>query len=114
MTADEGGGFLIEFPNWWGGAVTEGVDIAETLANARDCLEEMIAFCTRRREPTREPSRAGNRLVVEPKAGLALKAALWLASRDQGISAGELARRLGDLSEAQAERLLNPRPKART
>ena len=114
MTADEGGGFLVEFPDWWGGAVTEGADMAEALANARDCREEMIAFCIRRREPIPEPSRAGNRLVVEPEAGLALKAALWLALRDQGISAGELARWLDDFSEAQTERLLNPRLKART
>ena len=94
--------------------MTDGPDMAEALANARDCLEEMIPFCIRRREAIPEPSRAGKRLVVEPEAGLALKAALWLALQDQGISASDLARRLGDLSEAQAERLLNPRLKART
>jgi antitoxin HicB len=113
MTADEGGGFLVEFPDWWGGAVTDGADMAEARANARDCLEEMIAYCIRRREPIPKPSRAGNRLVVEPEAGLALKAALWLTLRDQGITVGELARRMGGLTEAEAERLLNPRLKAR-
>jgi antitoxin HicB len=113
MTADEGGGFLVQFLDWQGGAVTQGRDMAEALANARDCLEEMIASCIRRRDAIPEPSRAGNRLVVEPEAGLALKAALWLALWDQGITVGELARRMGGLTEVQAERLLNPRLKAR-
>lgn len=111
MAPDEGGGFLVEFPDW-GGAVTDGRDMAEALVNARDCLEEMIAYRLRRREPIPEPSPAGNRRLVEPEAGLALKAALWLALQGQGVTLDELARRLGDLSEAQADRLLNPRLKA--
>lgn len=112
MSAEEGGGFLVEFPDW-GSAVTDGADTAEALANARDCLEEMIADRIRRREPIPEPSPPGNRPVVEPEAGLALKAALWLALREQKATLGELAQKMGDLTEEQAHRLLNPRLRAR-
>lgn len=111
MTPDEGGGFLVEFPDW-GGAVTDGRDMDEAIFNAHDCLEEMIAYCLRRKLPIPEPSPAGNRRLIEPEAGLALKAALWLALQEQGIALSELARRLGDISEMQVERLLNPRLKA--
>lgn len=112
MTADEGGGFLIEFPDW-DRAVTDGRDLTEAMLNARDCLEEMIAYRIRAREVIPAPSPAGNRPLVEPEAGLALKAALWLALLERGLSPGELARRLGDLSEEQVDRLLNPRLKTR-
>jgi antitoxin HicB len=112
MSAEDGGGLLVEFPDW-GPAYTDGVDMAEALANARDCLEEMIAYHIRKREPIPLPSPAGNRRMVEPEAGLALKAALWLAMQEQGVTAADLAKRLDGQSEEQVERLLNPRLKAR-
>ena len=112
MTPEEGGGFLVEFPDW-DSAVTDGAHVAEALANARDCLEEMIADRIRRRELIPEPSPAGNRPMVEPEAGLALQAALWLALKEQNTTLGELAQRLGDLTEEQVHQLLNPRRRAR-
>lgn len=112
MTEEDGGIWLVTFPDW-NNAVTDGEDIPEAMANARDCLEEMIAYSIRRHLPIPAPSPPGNRPLVEPEAGLALKAALWRAMHEQGVTAADLARRLGDLSEAQVERLLNPRLMAR-
>lgn len=110
MTEEEGGGFLVEFPDW-NGAVTDGVDVAEALENARDCLDEMIAYHIRRRLPFPAPSTAGNRRLVTPEAGIALKAALWLGLCEHGMDAEALAERLGDVSGRDVERLLNPRLK---
>jgi antitoxin HicB len=112
MTEEDGGIWLVTFPDW-NNAVTDGDDIPEALANARDCLEEMIAYHIRKREPISAPSPAGNRRMVEPEAGLALKAALWLGMQEQGVTAAGLASRLENVSEEQVERLLNPRLKAR-
>jgi antitoxin HicB len=112
MTEEDGGAWLVTFPDW-NNAVTDGEDIPEAMANARDCLEEMIAYTIRRRLPIPLPGPPGNRPVVEPEAGLALKAALWLAMRSRDVTPADLAQRLGDLSAEQVERLLNPRMKAR-
>jgi predicted RNase H-like HicB family nuclease len=49
MTAEDGGGLLVRFPDWWGGTVTDGADLSEALANARDCLGEMIAHIINKR-----------------------------------------------------------------
>jgi antitoxin HicB len=111
LSPDDGGGLLVEFPDW-NSAVTDGGDMAEALENARDCLEELIADRINRRELFPQPSTAGNRVLVGPEAGLALKAALWLGMLEHGVTTAELARRLGDTSDQQVQRLLNPRLKA--
>ena len=113
MTVEEGGGFLVEFPDW-NGAVTEGDDMAAALENARDCVEELIADRIRRGEPIPRPSPAGNRVLIGPEAGIALKAALWVGLREQGLGTFELAAMLGDMSDTEVRRLLDPRLKART
>lgn len=110
MTEEEGGGYLVEFPDW-NGAVTDGADVAEALENARDCLDEMIAYHIRRRLPFPVPSAPGNRRLVTPEAGIALKAALWLGLCEHGMDADGLAARLGDVSARDIDRLLNPRLK---
>ena len=110
MTEEEGGGFLVEFPDW-NGAVTDGADVAEAMENARDCLDEMIAYHIRQRLPFPAPSAAGNRSLVTPEAGIALKAALWLGLCEHGMDPEALAERLGDVSGRDVERLLNPRLK---
>jgi antitoxin HicB len=113
MTAEEGCGYLVEFPDW-DGAVTDGEDMAEALENARDCLDELLADRVRRRAPIPRPSPGGNRRLVGPEAGMALKAALWIGLHENGVGATELADMLGDMTEDEVQRLLNPRLRART
>jgi antitoxin HicB len=112
MSPEEGGIVLVEFPDW-NHAVTDGGDMVEALENARDCLEELIADRINRRESIPEPSPAGNRAVVGPEPGLALKAALWLGLRERGDTTADLANRLGDVSDQQVRRLLDPRLRTR-
>ena len=111
LTSQDGGGLLIRFPDWR--AVTDGDDPAEAMANAVDCLEEMIAHRINRREDIPRPSPARGRRTVGPGSQIAAKAALWLALREQGVSLNELARRLGHESTLQVRRLLNPRHASR-
>lgn len=110
LSPADGGGFIVEFPDW-GSVVTDGGDMREALENARDCLEELIADRINRREPIPRPSPAGNRMVMGPEAGLALKAALWLGLQERGLDTTALAHMLGDTSEQQLRRLLDPRLK---
>lgn len=112
LSAEDGGGLLVRFPDW-DDAVTHGDDLAEALANAEDCLEELIAHRINRRHEFPEMSPADGRHLVGPGPDIALKAALWLAMREQGVTSADLARRVGELTEQQVERLLNPRLKAR-
>jgi antitoxin HicB len=108
---DDGGGWLVTFPDWRN-AVTDGGTLQEALVNASDCLGTMINYCLRKGEQIPTPSAPGNRRLIEPQAGLALKAALWLGMREQSVTTSELAGRLGDVSDDQVRRLLNPRLKA--
>lgn len=113
MTPEEGGGLLIEFPDWWGGIVTDGADIGEALANAKDCLETVIAHSIAKREDIPFPSPARGRRLVSPESRLALKAGVWAAMREQGVTFEELARRLGLASAEKAEQLVDPRRRTR-
>lgn len=114
MTPEEGGGILVRFPDWWNGAATDGGDLAEALANAKDCLETMIAYCVEHEDDIPLPSPANGRRLISPDPTLALKAALWLALREQGVSFDELARRLGLESAEKARRLVQPRRRTRS
>ena len=108
MTAEEDGGWLVTFPDW-NGAVTDGGDRDEALTNAIDCLETMLDYCLRKGEDIPAPSPANGRPLVVPDADLAIKAALWRAFRDSGLSAERLAAHL-DMSAAQlGPRLFHPR-----
>ena len=112
LTPEDGGGFLVRFPDW-DGALTHGDDRAEALVNAEDCLEEMVAYRINHREPLPEPSPAQGRPLVALSGQMAGKAALWLALRERGVSLDELARRLGQPSTLQVQRLLDPRRRSR-
>ncbi|MGH8478033.1 MAG: helix-turn-helix domain-containing protein [Gammaproteobacteria bacterium] len=57
--------------------------------------------------PIPSRSRKGEHSVHVP-VSTAMKAALYIAMREQGVSKSELARRLG-LDEKEARRMLNPR-----
>jgi antitoxin HicB len=113
MTPEDGGGFLVTFPDWWNGVVTDGETVQEALANAKDCLETMISFCIAKREGIPPPSPAQGRRLISPEARLALKAGVWLAMREQGIGFDELATRLAIRSADEAEKLIDPRRRTR-
>lgn len=89
-------------------AITEGGTLDEALAEAADALEEAIAgrMDDDRGVPSPSAPRRGERLVSVPPS-MALKAAVYLAVREAGISNSELARRMR-LDEKEARRILDP------
>lgn len=90
-------------------ALTGGDDLADTLAQAEDCLAEAIAGRIARGDVVPRPSKPkrGERMVSVPLY-LAPKLALYLAMRDQGLRKTELARQLG-VSETVVRRMLDPK-----
>jgi antitoxin HicB len=107
LTADAGGGFVVTFRD-----VPEAITQGETRADALDeaagalqaALEARIMDTLDIPEPSR-PRRGEHPLAVPVQT--ALKAALYLAMQEHGISRSELARRLG-VDEKEARRMLDP------
>jgi antitoxin HicB len=104
----DGGGFVVTFRDW-PEALTQGDTEAEALQEATDCLEEAMAgrIDDQRPIPSPSPGLPGEWAVAVPLV-TAMKAALYLALRETGISLPELAQRLG-VPEKEAKRLINPR-----
>lgn len=88
--------------------ITEGSDLEEAQSEAADALEEAIAARIDDARPIPAPTqfRRGERLVSVPPS-MALKAAVYLAVQEAGISNSELARRMR-LDEKEARRILDP------
>jgi antitoxin HicB len=88
--------------------ITQGDTFEEAVAEAADALEEAVAgrIDDRRDIPMPTAKKRGERTVSVPPS-MALKAAVYLAVRDAGISNSELARRLR-LDEKEARRILDP------
>ena len=88
--------------------ITQGDTVAEAVAEAADALEEAVAgrIDDKRDIPMPTAKKHGERSVSVPPS-MALKAAVYLAVRDAGISNSELARRLR-LDEKEARRILDP------
>ena len=104
---DEDGRHVVSFPDFGWGA-TDGATRDEALAEARDLLRELIAATMREGGGLPKPSSAGKRRpLVVPPVQTALKAALYEAWRDAGISQRRLARDL-DVAESEVWRMLNP------
>ncbi|MDE0389757.1 MAG: type II toxin-antitoxin system HicB family antitoxin [Rhodospirillales bacterium] len=104
---DEDGRHVVSFPDFGWGA-TDGATRDEALAEGRDLLRELIAATMREGGALPEPSPAGRRRpLVVPPVQTALKAALYKAWRDAGISQRRLARDL-DVAESEVRRMLNP------
>ena len=104
---DEDGRFVVAFPDFGWGA-TDGASRDEALAEARDLLREVIATTIREGGDLPRPSRAGKgRPLVVPPVQIALKAALYDAWRETGMSQRRLARELG-VAESEVRRMLNP------
>ena len=104
---DGNGRHVVSFPDFGWGA-TDGATRDEALAEARDLLRELIAATMREGGALPEPSPASRRRpMVVPPVQIALKAALYEAWREAGISQRRLARDL-DVAESEVRRMLNP------
>ena len=113
LDRDEDGRFVVAFPDFGWGA-TDGATRDEALAEAKDLLRELIATTIREGGELPEPSRAGRRRpLVVPPVHVALKAALYEAWREAGISQRRLARDL-DVAESEVRRMLNPEHSTKT
>ena len=104
---DEDGRFVVTFPDFGWGA-TDSATRDEALAGAKDLLRELIATTIREGETLPDRSRADRRQsLVVPPVQIALKAALYEAWREAGISQRHLARDLG-VAESEVRRMLDP------
>ena len=102
------GGYVVTFRDL-SEAITQGDTVAEALSEAEGALQAAV---TCRIEdgldiPTPSQPKRGERPVATPVT-TALKAAVYLALRDQGISKSELARRMR-VDEKETRRMLDPR-----
>ena len=90
-------------------AITQGESVADALSEAEGALQAAIEGRIEDGMEIPVPSRAkrGERMVSTPIT-TALKAAVYLAMREQQVSKSELARRM-DLDEKEARRMLDPR-----
>ncbi len=107
LSEDADGRFLADFPDF-AGTATDGVDRAEALVEAADCLEEALARCIADNDDIPSPSPARGRPMASPGALIAAKAALYEALGESGVTKSGLARAL-DCDEAEVRRMLNPR-----
>ena len=100
-------GYLVTFPDL-PDAVTQGETRAKAIDMAADCLAETIGARIAERADIPVPSlvKRGQVGIAVP-AHVALKAALYVAMKQQGISMSELARTLGG-QPLQVRRLLDP------
>ncbi len=108
LTEEREGGFLVtcrDIPD----VITQGESRAQALEEAEGALQAAIEMRIEDGMDIPPASRAkpGEHWVAVP-INTAMKAAVYLAMRDQGISKSELARRLG-VDEKEARRMLNPR-----
>lgn len=107
LAAAKEGGFVVtcrDLPQ----LVTQGDDLAHSLLEAADAMDEVFAAYMQSGLAFPAPSkpRRGERLVSPPAETMA-KAALYVAMRDAGITKVQLAQRLG-IDEKEVRRLLDP------
>ena len=104
---DEDGRHVVTFPDFGWGA-TDGATRDEVLDEAKDLLRELIATTIRESRDLPDPSRSTKRRpLVVPPVQIALKAAIYEAWRDAGMSQRRLARDLG-IAESEVRRILDP------
>lgn len=104
---DEDGRYVVAFPDFGWGA-TDGATRDEAMAEARDLLRELIAVTMREGKDLPKPSYdIEHGPLVVPPVPIALKAALYGAFRETGVSQRSFARVLG-VAESEVRRMLNP------
>ncbi|MBA3708997.1 MAG: type II toxin-antitoxin system HicB family antitoxin [Planctomycetes bacterium] len=86
LTADEGGGYLISFPDL-PGCMSDGETMAETKRHAADAVAGYLASCRKHHDPVPEPGSggpaSGKFLVRLPKS---LHVALAERAKVEGVS----------------------------
>jgi len=107
LTSEKEGGFTItcrDLPE----LVTWGETVSEALAEAQDAMDEVFAGRMETAEDFPIPSKPKrNEHVISPPTETVVKAALYVAMREQAVSKAELARRL-QVDEKESRRLLDP------
>lgn len=109
LAADEAdGGFVVtcrDLPE----AITQGDTLEDALEAAEGALEAAIEMRIEDGLEIPLPSKArkGEHLACLP-VGSAMKTAVYLAMKEQGLSKSDLARRM-DLDEKEARRILDPK-----
>jgi antitoxin HicB len=104
-TPDEDGRFVVAFPNVRG-ASTDGVDEAEAIENAPDCLTAALKAYVTLGEPLPRPSPVRGRATVALPPLTTAKLVLYSAMHDRSMTAKTLAHQLG-VAPAVVERLLD-------
>ena len=113
IARDEDGRYVITFPDFGWGA-TDGASREEALAEAQDLLRELMVVTMREGKNLPEPSSGTTRHpLVVPLLPIALKAALYEAFRETGMSRRRLAQDL-EVAESEVRRMLNPDHATRT
>ena len=104
---DEDGCYVIAFSDFGWGA-TDGACLEEALAEAKDLLREVIADTIREGQDLPKPSNVRtDQYPIVPPLPIALKAALYQAFKEQGVSQRQFARDL-NIAEGEVRRMLNP------
>jgi antitoxin HicB len=104
---DEAGFYLVSFPDI-SFAATDDKSLETALHEAKDCLEEAIAFCIKDNREIPEPSKPekGQYLIILPSL-MAAKAALYIAMKESHISNVKFAAQMG-LDEKEIRRMIDP------
>ncbi len=107
LERDEDGRYVVTFPDFgWG--VTDGETREVALSEASDLLRELLATTIREGNAIPLPSEPSNQKPsITPPVSIALKAALYDATYQSGLSQRQLARNL-DVAENELRRMLNP------
>ncbi|MDP1680596.1 MAG: type II toxin-antitoxin system HicB family antitoxin [Burkholderiales bacterium] len=107
LTASDEGGYVVtcrDLPQ----LNTQGEDKQDALDQASDAMDEVFATYMIEGIDFPEPSKAKRREhLVAPPAETMVKAALFVAMREAGISKMQLAKQLG-VDEKEVRRLLDP------
>ena len=109
LTADrKDGGYVVSFRDL-PEAITQGDSIDEAMSEAEGALQAAIEGRLEDNMDIPAPTqiKRGERPVATPVT-TALKAAVYIELKEQGISKSELARRM-NVNEKEARRMLNPK-----
>jgi antitoxin HicB len=88
--------------------ITQGENVEDALTQAVDAMDEAFAARMKSNEDFPKPTRPREgEYLVSPPAETVLKAALYIAMREAGVTKVELAKRLG-VDEKEVRRLLDP------
>jgi len=107
INQDTDGRFVVTFTNLPYG-VTDGETLEEALFEAIDCVDEVIAGIIERGEslPEYEHAKEGQ-YTVELSAHMAIKAALYCAMKDDGVTKVAMAKMI-ERNEKEVRRMLDP------